>query len=561
MLKNITNCSDPVEETNENNKIGNINRPQNFNLSDLELINLNLMELAQETLCKKENLYSCNKEDMLHDLNSLVDFEESNISTNIFSSTMINPTQEENITELSKNAEIDLLFTDNIDNANVENTENQEIKYKDTMLQEKKCFNNKKNIANNTKKNWKHKSNKKDTDVDDHIKYILGEVDIELTSGEEETLNEVSEDTINALYNLKVKLMHKVPMQHRIEHTAGSRTLTRKENKLFLNYGPMKSGTFTPNEDKIIRNNWEAFCEVHNWNPKCVTPFINMKNGYKFYIKSLEERQKFTQFLANGLPWRTLYSVYHRFKYLYGKHKKRFQRFTLNEDINILSYVKDKQNIAKNKIFLELSKILSRSRQSIWRRYQLLQKMLKNKKPSSEIKWTLSSTGKFIKTFMSVALCKTVEDLKDAIIPKPVWQKLEEKLDIDYNILRTFWIHQLHMQLFCTEPIYLNDIKIKLIEYVYGKGISNIREIVWSDVAKYFDGITSIFLCKTFFYLTKQATKKIGTNHFPDIVQYLYNEKIQDIKDELSDKFLPRLSYNNGNIKIIDKGLDEDIDI
>ncbi|OAD53681.1 hypothetical protein WN48_09588, partial [Eufriesea mexicana] len=360
--------------------------------------------------------------DMLHDLNSLVDFEESNISTNIFSSTMINPTQEENITELSKNAEIDLLFTDNIDNANVENTENQEIKYKDTMLQEKKCFNNKKNIANNTKKNWKHKSNKKDTDVDDHIKYILGEVDIELTSGEEETLNEVSEDTINALYNLKVKLMHKVPMQHRIEHTAGSRTLTRKENKLFLNYGPMKSGTFTPNEDKIIRNNWEAFCEVHNWNPKCVTPFINMKNGYKFYIKSLEERQKFTQFLANGLPWRTLYSVYHRFKYLYGKHKKRFQS-------------------------------------------------------------------------------------------------------------------------------------------VYGKGISNIREIVWSDVAKYFDGITSIFLCKTFFYLTKQATKKIGTNHFPDIVQYLYNEKIQDIKDELSDKFLPRLSYNNGNIKIIDKGLDEDIDI
>lgn len=65
---------------------------------------------------------------------------------------------------------------------------------------------------------------------------------------------------------------------------------------------------------------------------------------------------------------------------------------------------------------------------------------------------------------MHVTLCETVEDLKDAIIPKPVWQKLEGKLNINYEILKKFWIYQLHMQLFCPEPIYLNDIKIKLIE-------------------------------------------------------------------------------------------------
>lgn len=56
--------------------------------------------------------------------------------------------------------------------------------------------------------------------------------------------------------------MHEVPIQHKIEHTAGSKTLTRKEKKLFLSHGPMKSGTFTPNEDEIISNNWKAFCEV-----------------------------------------------------------------------------------------------------------------------------------------------------------------------------------------------------------------------------------------------------------------------------------------------------------
>lgn len=43
-------------------------------------------------------------------------------------------------------------------------------------------------------------------------------------------------------------------------------------------------------------------------------------------------------------------------------------------------------------------------------------------------------------------------------------------------------------------------------------------------------------------------------------MEYLYDEKIQDIKNESTDKFLPRLSYN-GKAKIIDEDLNEDISI
>lgn len=57
--------------------------------------------------------------------------------------------------------------------------------------------------------------------------------------------------------------MHEVPAQHKIEHTAGTKPLTKKEKKLFLEHGPLKSGVFTPNEDKIIKDNWKAFCEVY----------------------------------------------------------------------------------------------------------------------------------------------------------------------------------------------------------------------------------------------------------------------------------------------------------
>lgn len=71
---------------------------------------------------------------------------------------------------------------------------------------------------------------------------------------------------------------------------------------------------------------------------------------------------------------------------------------------------------------------------------------------------------KFIKNLLNVTLSQDIKELKGAIIPKPVWQKMEERLNIHENVLKTFWQHQLHLQLFSSSPIYLNDIKIQLIE-------------------------------------------------------------------------------------------------
>lgn len=44
-------------------------------------------------------------------------------------------------------------------------------------------------------------------------------------------------------------------------------------------------------------------------------------------------------------------------------------------------------------------------------------------------------------------------------------------------------------------------------------------------------------------------------------MEYLYDEKIQTIKDDETDKFLPRLSYNNGKVKIIAEDVNEDTNI
>lgn len=138
--------------------------------------------------------------------------------------------------------------------------------------------------------------------------------------------------------------------------------------------------------------------------------------------------------------------------------------------------------------FAELAKILERPSHSIWLRYHHLKKLHQRRNDKrkfsveivnflnfieylpnyiaalTHVKWTLNLIGKFITSLMDITVSEKVEDLKNATIPKLVWVKLQEKLNIDCDILRLFWLHQLHMQLFCPGSIYMNDIKIKLIE-------------------------------------------------------------------------------------------------
>lgn len=68
-----------------------------------------------------------------------------------------------------------------------------------------------------------------------------------------------------------------------------------------------------------------------------VKPFFNWRHNGKYYIGNVKERQKFVQFLANGLPWRTLYSVYSRFKVLYRKNIT-YARYDTNFKLNLDSY-------------------------------------------------------------------------------------------------------------------------------------------------------------------------------------------------------------------------------
>lgn len=179
------------------------------------------------------------------------------------------------------------------------------------------------------------------------------------------------------LRNLIITLTHEVPPQHEIESCAGSHALTKEEAQQFEQIIPMKKGVYDPDEDRIIAHNWKTFCKLHDWNKKNVTPFLLLRQTNRSYIRNKRQRKRFVQFLANGLPRRSLYSVYHRFRTLYEPRVQR--RYDPEEDQIILTHIENNPNLENKRKYADLAKILRRTRGSIWRRYRILTKKRKLK--------------------------------------------------------------------------------------------------------------------------------------------------------------------------------------
>ncbi|XP_015127246.1 uncharacterized protein LOC107048546 [Diachasma alloeum] len=182
----------------------------------------------------------------------------------------------------------------------------------------------------------------------------------------------LSQEQISRLRSLIVNLKHPVPPQHDVEMTAGCRALTSEEKQNFQTFEKLRTGVWQVEEDKIILKNWRNFCKRHDWNPELTLPFTAWRHKGAYYIPKMEERKKFLQFLAHGLPSRSLYHVYARFKNLFSTHKT--DRYTPLEDKILMDKIENNPDLDKNMYLAELAATLNRTRQSIWRRYRILKK-------------------------------------------------------------------------------------------------------------------------------------------------------------------------------------------
>ncbi|KAK2577399.1 hypothetical protein KPH14_003512 [Odynerus spinipes] len=186
------------------------------------------------------------------------------------------------------------------------------------------------------------------------------------------------------LRTLQVQLLHEVPPQHKVEKRSGTHAPTREEIERFTDIVPIKKGSFSPEEDEIIVHNWKKFCKLHKWNKHKYRAFLYLRDseGKKYTCKK-KQTKMFVQFLANGLPNRTLYSVYHRFRILYSSYVQR--RYTDEEDTMILNHIDHNPYLDEKRKFVDLAKVLNRTRASVWRHYRLLKKKQKVKEENEHL--------------------------------------------------------------------------------------------------------------------------------------------------------------------------------
>ncbi|XP_017880242.1 uncharacterized protein LOC108625051 [Ceratina calcarata] len=196
--------------------------------------------------------------------------------------------------------------------------------------------------------------------------------DVTLLAKEIKKRNKLSTYEAQYLKGLQICLRRPVLPQHEIESRAGSHIPTHEEMERFQQIAFIKKGSFEPSEDIRIAKNWKKFCKIHNWDQKRVEPFLHFREGSKTHIRSKQARKKFVQFLAHGLPNRTLYSVYHRFRNLYEDRLQR--RFHPDEDRMILDHLEHNPHLDEKRKYADLAKVLKRTRASIWRRYKILRR-------------------------------------------------------------------------------------------------------------------------------------------------------------------------------------------
>ncbi|XP_018059673.1 PREDICTED: uncharacterized protein MAL13P1.304-like [Atta colombica] len=343
--------SDSMEKSeNENARIKCENKDIGSNIEMLQ--DNNSMEKS-----KNKNAYKVKlKRFKNKDIRNRIEMSQNNDNNLMKKSENINV---EKVKCKSKNIENGIEISQNEDSdlkkelKNEDTIEYEDIGNKMKTLQEKN---------HDSKKFWKNKyiHRVKNKSEDEGIEEYCSEVTYlarQMALAESPCQTEIFK-----LKNLNVQLRHTIPPQHTIETRAGSHMPTRKEIEEFEKIIPIKKGSYSFEED---------------WDVNKSKPFLQLRVGNLTYMRNIKERRKFVQFLANGLPERTLYSVYHRFKNLYENNLQR--RFKPEEDEMIIDHLENNPSLEVKRKYADLAKVLQRTRHSIWRRYRILSKKRRKK--------------------------------------------------------------------------------------------------------------------------------------------------------------------------------------
>jgi hypothetical protein len=78
--------------------------------------------------------------------------------------------------------------------------------------------------------------------------------------------------------------------------------------------------------------------------------------------------------------------------------------------------------------------------------------------------WTLDKVETVVKSLLKVTGLKELEDLRNKHISAMDWRNVEKDCGLEAFCVSNIWRFKVYTQLFCPAPIYLKEIRIKLIK-------------------------------------------------------------------------------------------------
>jgi len=337
------------------------------------------------------------------------------------------------------------------------------------------------------------------------------------------------------LKSLEIIVNFPVPKLHEICNRA-SKPTPQQRIRLAQENLTIKIGKFTKVEDDQIKENWETFLKLYNFEDSPEI-FISLN---KQYISN-EQKQNFLFFLAQNLPERTPYGVYLRFKNLMIQRNKG--RFTEEEDKYILE--KMEESGRQRNYMVEIAQHLQRTFSSVEKRIQKLKETHTRK-----IRWRREENlATFIKYMLKVTRIsqEEIEKLKNRSISSKEWKKVSKKLDnVPIRILKRAWMEQIHPKLFIEKECFdLREAKRKLVNMFYENNERDWRSVDWRKYASYFDGLTPI---KIFAIMKNLVYNRVPTGKQNDLRKCIKLLKKSGLND-LAPHVIYKVRYKDGEIE------------
>ncbi|XP_062446755.1 transcription termination factor 1 [Rhea pennata] len=315
----------------------------------------------------------------------------------------------------------------------------------------------------------------------------------------------------------------------------------------------IKFGRFSQKENDQIKKNVEEFLSLTGIENAEKLLFTSRYPEEKETINRLKAEFLFCGKIAEGIPrpWRL---IYYRARKIFDPNNYK-GRYTKDEKEKLKKYYAIHGNDWK-----KISEMMSRSNLSVAMKYSEIKSAI-NYGP-----WTKEETRKLMRAVEEVITKRSkLEDEKSSsseksrrnrsidrekLYQKLPWTEIEAKVGTRYwRQCKQKWTSILTSKMTKGQQLYKGtkglQAKINLIRRLYEMKVEDANEVNWEELSNAIGGVPRAYVQAKFYRLKVSCVPCWQKKTFPEIIDYLYDEKLPELEEKLQKMKKKQLSSDN----------------